>query len=486
MTDHVARSGNGLRGQANGAAPPATGPDAVTAPVFVLCGARSGSTLLRFVLDAHPELTCPPETNLPALCAQVATVWSLIEGAPLSPERGDESAEIPEAAIGGARRVMDMMISAYLDRRGTGRYCDKSLGTARYAELLLRVYPDAKFLCLYRHPMDVVASGLEACPWGLNGYGFDPYVASTPGNAVLALARFWGDNAAAILAAEEQFSASCHRVRYEDLVADPQQVADGIFGFLGVAPVPDVAARCFTAERERFGLGDYKIWHTAGISAASVGRGWAVPAALIPHPVLGEVNGIAGKLGYIEIDAQWGTTAAPPDLRLGEAGTPVEPLAGEPASREIEPGVILTGERLRAGLARLDQDFFQRWGQWAAEPFGVVVTGPAGAETRWRVDPAAATISQPASADDDDTEWDVLGSAEAWQGVLLGRVNLSVALRRHDLRYCDTDATGHVTSAARIDMLTDFLGLASWKLIATAAPASSRDHPAPAGVAAHQ
>jgi hypothetical protein len=35
-------------------------------PVFVLCMARSGSTLLRFLLDAHPELACPPETMLPA------------------------------------------------------------------------------------------------------------------------------------------------------------------------------------------------------------------------------------------------------------------------------------------------------------------------------------------------------------------------------------------------------------------------------------
>jgi len=36
-------------------------------PVFVLCNVRSGSTLLRFGLDAHPDLACPPETNLPAL-----------------------------------------------------------------------------------------------------------------------------------------------------------------------------------------------------------------------------------------------------------------------------------------------------------------------------------------------------------------------------------------------------------------------------------
>jgi hypothetical protein len=36
-------------------------------PVFVLCNGRSGSTLLRFLLDAHPDLACPPETNLPDL-----------------------------------------------------------------------------------------------------------------------------------------------------------------------------------------------------------------------------------------------------------------------------------------------------------------------------------------------------------------------------------------------------------------------------------
>jgi Sulfotransferase family len=38
----------------------------VAAPVFVLCMGRSGSTLLRFLLDAHPDLACPPETSLPA------------------------------------------------------------------------------------------------------------------------------------------------------------------------------------------------------------------------------------------------------------------------------------------------------------------------------------------------------------------------------------------------------------------------------------
>src|SRR5271170_4885617 len=117
-------------------APPAA-EGSFTDPVFVLCNGRSGSTLLRFLLDAHPEVACPPETNLPALCAQLATVWSLIEGAPLSANRGDEPPVVPDAAIGGVRATMDSMMGPYLKRRNKKRYCDKSLGTARFAELLL-------------------------------------------------------------------------------------------------------------------------------------------------------------------------------------------------------------------------------------------------------------------------------------------------------------------------------------------------------------
>jgi protein-tyrosine sulfotransferase len=146
-------------------------------PVFVLCMGRSGSTLLRLILDTHPDLACPPETNIPALCSQLAVVWSLIEGAPLSLQRGDAPPAIPDAAIAGIRTTMDLMTVPYLERRGKKRYCDKSLGTARFAELLTRIYPAARFICLFRHPLDMISSGLEACPWGLNGYGFDPYIA---------------------------------------------------------------------------------------------------------------------------------------------------------------------------------------------------------------------------------------------------------------------------------------------------------------------
>jgi Sulfotransferase family len=440
-------------------------------PVFVLCNGRSGSTLLRFLLDAHPDLACPPETNLPAMAGQLATVWSLIEGAPLSAERGDEPPMIPDAAITGVRRTMDEMIASYLARRGKKRYCDKSLGTARFAELLLRVYPEAKFLCLYRHPMDVIASGIEACPWGLNGYGFDPYIASTPGNVVWALARFWVDGAGSIMAAQEQFAACCHQVRYEDLVTDPEAVAASIFEFLGVPQEPGISGRCFSTERERFGPADYKIWHTSQISAGSVGRGWSVPAGMIPPPVTQAINELTEKLGYLPVDEKWGTAAVPADLRTAD-GQPRAAVAGAPGG-EL-PGSAVVGDSLRAGLSRINGRFTERWDPYSAESFTVVATPSARVddvqERRWRVDLAARTVTAvPAAAGDgdDDTAWDIVGSAEAWQAVLGRHTNLGVAMRRCELRYCDTGEAGPVVADVRIGMFADLLGIApSWQVSA--------------------
>lgn len=444
----------------------------IGSPVFVLCGARSGSTLLRFVLDAHLELACPPETNLPALCAQLATVWSLIAGAPLSPERGEEPPVIPDTAITGIRHTVDEMIGSYLARRGRSRYCDKSLGTARFADLLTRVYPDTKFLCLYRHPMDVIASGMEACPWGPRGYGFDSYIAATPGNTVLALARYWNDNTAAILAVEDRFPGACHRLRYEDLVTDPEGTAAEVFGFLGVPQAPGITARCFTAERERSGPADYKIWHTSSISPASVGRGWTLPVGMILESVLGQMNEMAGRLGYLHVDGQWGATAAPEDMRANGRGArrpPDQAGPGGGAQAVLGSAETVIGQRLGSGLAALNGEFTRRWDASATAPFGIIITGVSGPSrsARWRVDLAARTATRLADHEDDGTEWDVLGSATVWADVLDGRVNLGVALRSHELRYCDTgDDQNSSATNARIDMLADILGVASWPAIA--------------------
>jgi len=442
-------------------------------PVFVLCMGRSGSTLLRLILDTHPDLACPPETNMPALCSQLAVVWSLIEGAPLALQRGDAPPQVPDAAITGIRQTMDRMTAPYLKRRGKRRYCDKSLGTAPYTELLTRIYPATRFICLYRHPMDMISSGLEACPWGLTGYGFDQYIAGSPGNAVMALGRYWHDQAQMIAEAEEKYPDLCHRVRYEDMVREPERIAAGIFDFIGVGPVPGIAQAIFAREHERFGPADHKIWHTGRISRDSIGRSDSVPIGLIPPPILESINELLGKLGYVPIDERWGTADRPASLLVTDDSGAAE-RAAVPGQGTPPPEAAVLAGRLAAGVARIDSGFADRWREHITESFTVAIRQPhSDSPVCWQVDLAAQTLSTDASpargdtetADDDDPgvepAWGIVGTAQAWLDVLDGRVNLSVALRRNELRYCDYGGSGVFVNEDRVALLADLLDLPS-------------------------
>ena len=437
-------------------------------PVFVLCMGRSGSTLLRFLLDAHPDLACPPETSLPALCGQLSVVWSLIEGAPLAAERDAAPPQVPDAAVAGIRRMLDEMSGSYLVRRGKRLFCDKSLGSARFAGLLTQIYPGARFLCLYRHPMDVIRSGLDACPFGLKGYGFDPYIAGSPGNAVLALARYWLDNATLINKVEQEQAERCHRIRYEDLVEDPEGVMREAYAFIGVRPAPGVARACFSRDRERFGPADHKIWATSEISGDSVGRGESVPAGLILPPVTAAINELAAVLGYLPVDEEWGSPGRAADPRVPD--TIRGPAA---ASGGLAPGSGALEECLRSRMESTGGRSASHWESCAAEKFLIVSrTATGGGETQWLVDVAARTITVEDAADqsgadddgkdEDDVTWSILGSPQSWEAVLSGQLNLHAALRHNELRYCPVGIDNPVVGETRITMLADLFGLGAW------------------------
>jgi hypothetical protein len=444
-------------------------------PVFVLCSGRSGSTLLRFLLDAHPDLACPPETRLPWLAKQLATAWAVIENAP--PSAGGNAADgaVSAPVAEGLRRSPDPMMTAYLERRGKKRYCDKSLGAAQHARLLLQIWPAARFICLYRHPMDVIASGIEASPWGLASYGFEPYIGVPPDNNVAALARYWLDYTTSIVKAEERFTERCLPVRYEDLVTDPDGQIERIFGFIGAAPAPGIVERCFGPEHQRFGPGDYKIWNTSRVSADSVGRGWTMPAGKIPEPLLARVNELAEVLGYVQVGEQWGTGAKPADLRIAKSDLPQPADAAQAAEQADEPRqapVTLpdwaTGVagRVRAGLSRVDEEFARAHGARAKESVLLFVSAPgwADADAWWRLDLAAGTLTEGLGDREVDTDWSLTGSAQAWDRLLAGESNLGVAFRRGDLRYADKgDAgAGSIGADTRVAMLTDLLGISGW------------------------
>jgi hypothetical protein len=386
---------------------------------------------------------------------------------------------------------MDLMTAPYLKRRGKRLYCDKSLGTAAHTELLTRIYPATRFICLYRHPMDMISSGLEACPFGLSGYGFDQYIAGSPGNAVMALARYWHDQAREIAEVEEMHPDLCHRVRYEDMVREPERIAAGIFDFIGVGQVPGIAQAVFAHEHERFGPADHKIWHTGRISPDSIGRSDSVPMGLIPPPILESINELLGKLGYVPVDERWGTAGRPASLLVADGEDACAPeRAGVPGQGTPLPEAAVLADRLAAGVARIDSAFADRWREHIAERFTVAIRQPhSDSPVCWQVDLAARTLSndaRPAAVDrenngDDDVveaAWSIVGTAQAWLELLDGRLNLSVALRRNELRYCDYGESGFFVSEGRVAMLADLLGLPS---LAHNAANADGQLPAPAG-----
>ncbi len=135
-------------------------------PVIVLTCGRSGSTLLRFILDAHPALACPPETGVVDLCTRMGVLSMLLDGPPVGVRPG-----LTDLATVSIRSWVATTFGSYLVRMGKARWCEKSLGSAESASRFLDLFPKARFICLYRHCMDVIDSALEACPFGLRGYG---------------------------------------------------------------------------------------------------------------------------------------------------------------------------------------------------------------------------------------------------------------------------------------------------------------------------
>jgi len=82
-------------------------PPAVSSPVFVLTGSRCGSTLLRIILDSHPDLACPPETGISSACGQLARAWDVLDNADST--GADEPAGSSPDALAAVRDSLDRL-----------------------------------------------------------------------------------------------------------------------------------------------------------------------------------------------------------------------------------------------------------------------------------------------------------------------------------------------------------------------------------------
>jgi hypothetical protein len=455
-------------------------------PVIILTAGRSGSTLLRHILDAHPDVACPPETNIVNACAQLAFAWR-------SAGAGLPSGGLSEAATAGLRATVDGLFRDYLSRRGKTRWCDKSLGSAPTAGWFAELYPRARFICLVRHAMDVIYSGLEASPWGLMGYGFEQFGGLRGGNNVAALAAYWIEHTGRILEFEQQHAGRFLRVRYEDLVRRPADTAAGIFAFIGVPDVPGLTDGGLVIDQSADGPGDHKIRATAKITTRSVGRGVRVPAEVIPPAQLGVMNHLLGELGYTPVDEAWRASPRPPELVPDSGADPV----ARPAPRSLldvsEVLIQAVLQQLDSAVpARIRLGFRQGLPGVPAADLDRATTfeliayhpdAPAAARS-WRVDLDRRSVrSVPAEAADRfQAGWLVTGDVEAWLGILSGRANMESCLRsgllRHIAPTCPAGrppADRQLTADRQLAVVRELLGLSGYPEDILVSPPYSRN-----------
>jgi hypothetical protein len=429
-------------------------------PVFILTASRSGSTLLRFILDSHPVLACPPETGLGQACGQLAGTLSTLENSASGSRDVDEEVLASPETAAVVRAAIDFGFGRYLRRRGKSRWCDKSLDNVQYAHLLARVFPDAKFICLYRHCMDVVASGAEACPWGLHRFGYDQFAARHPGNSVAAIADYWLLCAHLAMDFEQHHPERCHRVRYEDLVAEPERTATEIFSFLEVENVPGITATCFEREHEADGPSDEKIWFTGAVTGGSVGRGAVVPVGAFPPGMLPVLNQALTALRYRPVDEEWNTAVGPLDPRLSPERTP------DPASTVEHPELTAMARvidtRIRSCSDAQRSAISTYWPRLAGATVAVVVQGSDGAQAELRVRFPASEAGPAADTPDAACVPVVIGNPATWTSLLDGQANLITEISAGRIRCVNQDDPHRVR--------TDELHAIAWLLGLTQVP----------------
>lgn len=133
-------------------------------------------------------------------------------------------------------------------------------------ELLLTGY--CRFICVVRHPLDVIASMKELSDqMGQTVPQMRPWMAQH-NNYYLAYAAAWRDLTTQMLEMHARLGSHSLLYRYEDLTACPATQLARITEFAGLPAFQGD----LQPDTSQIGLGDWKIFDTSSVSKASVAR----------------------------------------------------------------------------------------------------------------------------------------------------------------------------------------------------------------------
>lgn len=200
--------------------------------IFLISAPRSGSTLLQRMIGSHTAIHTHPEPHLITPLAHLG-YYRNVDRAPFDHINSAEAlrhfvSNLPGGEadyVDALRAYTNHLYGRMLEGSGDAYFLDKTPAYALVLDVLGRLYPNAKYVVLTRHPLAVFSSyanSFFAGDWE-KAYAFNPLLR----RYVPAIARL----------IRAQRPGSVH-VRYEQLVASPEDELARVFAYLEVPNEP--------------------------------------------------------------------------------------------------------------------------------------------------------------------------------------------------------------------------------------------------------
>lgn len=193
-------------------------------PIFIGGVPRSGTTLLRVILDTHPRIYCGTELRV---VQALTALWSSANST------GPVLAEAYGVDTGHLRQVfVDLILSFLLpawQASGKARVAEKTPFNVLVFPELRCLFPDSPLVHVIRDVRDVVASRLER----------DRFAAGNSPIDTAALAGVRAEEWVGTMAirrrmlSDERLAQRYFEVRYEKLANSPHETLEALFDFLG-------------------------------------------------------------------------------------------------------------------------------------------------------------------------------------------------------------------------------------------------------------
>ena len=187
-------------------------------PIFVVGSPRSGTTLLRLILDSHPRIACGPETHILAdLDDSLRRHWRRLE-------RYGRDESYWQARC---RHLFEEVKGDYAAAKGKPRWADKTPSYALHLPFITALFPEAQIVHLIRDARMVTASALHRWGW----------------RAAWEMPSRWAASVAQASAAGAGLGPGRYReIRFEHFTIDTEGVLRALFDWLDEPWEPEVLA----------------------------------------------------------------------------------------------------------------------------------------------------------------------------------------------------------------------------------------------------